>query len=50
MTSGRSPSAPTTLTMEQQQLARSLGISDEEYRQGLLRMNREKQAGMHDGR
>jgi len=47
MTSGRPASEPTRLTREQQELARSLGLSDEEYRAGLVRMNREKQAGFH---
>ena len=47
MTSGRPTGEPLRLTREQQELARSLGLSDEEYRAGLMRMNREKQAGFH---
>jgi hypothetical protein len=47
MTTGRPMGAPMQLTGEEQTLARSLGISDEEYREGKRRMLREKQSGLH---
>jgi hypothetical protein len=47
MTTGRPMGAPMQLTGEEQALARSLGISDEEYREGKRRMLREKQGGLH---
>jgi hypothetical protein len=47
-TTGRPQSEPVQLNEEQRQLARTLGISDEEYRQGLARMNREKAGGLHN--
>jgi hypothetical protein len=47
-TTGRPQGTPMQLSEEQRQLARTLGISDEEYRQGLLRMNREKAGGLHN--
>jgi len=50
MTTGRSPSEPLRLTAEEQQLARTLGLSDSQYMEGKKRMMAEKAAGMHDGR
>jgi len=47
MVSGRPTGEPLRLTREQQDIARSLGLSDEEYRAGLRRMNSEKAAGFH---
>ena len=50
MTTGRSPSEPLRLTAEEQQLARTLGLSDSQYMEGKKRMMAEKAAGLHDGR
>jgi hypothetical protein len=47
MANGRPASQPTQLTQEQRELARSLGLTDEQYRDGLRRMNAEKAAGLH---
>jgi hypothetical protein len=47
MSSGRPASTPLHLTQEQRELARSLGLTDEQYRDGLRRMNSEKAAGLH---
>ena len=50
MTSGRALNAPMRLTPEEQQLARTLGLSDNQYMDGKKRMMAEKAAGLHDGR
>jgi hypothetical protein len=50
MTSGRALNAPMRLTPEEQQLARTLGLSDSQYMDGKKRMMAEKAAGLHDGR
>jgi len=46
MTTGR-PVGDTRLTAEQLELARTLGLTPEQYRQGVERMNREKAGGFH---
>src|SRR5262245_38524971 len=46
MSTGR-PVGDTRLTAEQLDLARTLGLTPEQYRQGVERMNREKAGGFH---
>jgi hypothetical protein len=47
MSSGRPASSPLHLTGEERQLARTLGLTDDQYRKGKERMNREKAGGFH---
>jgi hypothetical protein len=47
MSSGRPQNEPTRLTGEELQLARSLGLSPQQYAAGKERMTREKKAGLH---
>ena len=44
---GRPANSPVQLTGEQRQLARTLGLTDDQYRKGVERMNREKAGGFH---
>jgi len=47
MTSGRPASEPLRLTREEQELARTLGLTDSQYIEGKKRMMAEKAAGLH---
>jgi hypothetical protein len=47
MMSGRPTNEPTRLTGEEIQLAKTLGISPQQYAEGKKRMVREKAAGLH---
>lgn len=44
---GRPTSSPVQLTPEEHELARTLGLSPQQYREGKERMQREKAAGLH---
>jgi hypothetical protein len=47
MSTGRPQGGPTQLSGEERQLAKTLGLTDEQYRKGKERMLREKAGGFH---